>query len=143
MRVYFVPFLIFLCLDALAQDYNVSNIPEPLKNGANAVMRISKAQFEILSIDKAEFRVHQAVTILNEQARDEAFLVLGYDKLSSLSEIEVSVFNAAGKRIKKVKTSEINDRSAYTGNLFDDARVKYIDLTRRYRGNHFELDQCI
>ena len=110
------------------QDYNINSISEELLVDANAVVRKDEGSFKILSRDKAEYSIHYAFTILNERADNLAQLFMGYDKLSNLNNIEVNVYDASGKRIRKVKSKEIGDRSAYTGNLFDDARIKYIDV---------------
>lgn len=111
-----------------AQDYNAFIIAEELKEGANAVVRKDEGHFKILSIDKAEFTFHYAVTILNERADDMAYIAMGYDKLKSLSDININVYDGVGKRIKRVKANEIDDRSAYSDNLFDDNRIKYVDV---------------
>ena len=110
-----------------SQGYEVSHIGNELTQDADAVVRIDQGYFKILSMDKAEFTAKRAVTIFNERANDHAHIVLSYDKLSSLSEIMVTVYDANGKRIRKVKASEIYDRSAFSDNLFDDVRIKYID----------------
>ena len=130
MRVFFSLMVVFWGLWSDGQNYKVSAIPEALSTGADAVVRTDNGEFEILSIDKAQYSIHYAVTILNERANREAKLVMGYDKLSNLTEIEINVYDALGKRIRKVRPSEINDRSAYSGNLFDDSRIKHIDVSQ-------------
>ncbi len=128
MRKPLVAILFCFCSSLLAQDYAVQNISEEMREDADAVVRADHGSFKILSIDKAEYAIKHAVTILNQRANDQASVVLGYDKLTSISEIVVTVYDANGKKIKKVRPSEITDRSAYTGNLFDDARIKYVNV---------------
>lgn len=120
---------VLTCLQA--QDYSVDNIPPNLKEDADAVIRVDNGYFKILSVDKALYEIKHAVTILNEDADNRAYLVLGYDKLSSLVNIEVNIYDDRGKRIKKVKSGEINDRSAYSDNLFSDSRIKYVDARQK------------
>jgi hypothetical protein len=120
-------------LQAEATDpkYPVSQIsPELLKN-ANAVVRKDEMVFTILARNKARVYSHYAITILNEKGNDFAETVLSYDKLTKIKDIKANVYDAAGKQIEKLKASEIEDQSAFSGyTLFSDDRLKIIDLTQ-------------
>lgn len=126
-RLYSSFLLTILTIFIHAQDYSINNIPQSLMEDADAVVRVDNGYFKILSVDKALYEIKHAVTILNEDAENRAYLVMGYDKLSSLFDIEVNIYDENGKRIRKVKSGEINDRSAYSDNLFSDSRIKYVD----------------
>ncbi|MBI9060786.1 MAG: DUF3857 domain-containing protein [Marinilabiliaceae bacterium] len=111
-----------------APHYAVDKIPAELKKNANAVIRSEELSFEVLSSSKGKLSTRYAVTILKEGAVNLSVLRLTYDKLKKVSNIEGTIYDAQGKRVKKIKNDEIKDFSAISGaTLFSDNRVKYID----------------
>jgi len=123
--------LLASCLELNAADsrYPVHTIPEHLKKDVNAVVREDRMVFRIISRNKGKLNSFFAVTILNDKAKSFAEMVLGYDKLSKITDINAFVYDADGKQIKKLKNSEIYDQSAYDGvALYSDNRIKVIDL---------------
>ncbi len=131
-----VIFLIFIfcgTLSIIAGDkkYPVSEIPDSLKQGMYAVIRIKESQFEILSVSQSVHKVHYVVTILNEKAKFMAANVAHYDKLRKILTFKGTAYDALGNEVKKLKQSEIVDQSATSGGtLFDDNRIKYADLSQ-------------
>ncbi|HMI64452.1 MAG TPA: DUF3857 domain-containing transglutaminase family protein [Cyclobacteriaceae bacterium] len=128
--------IVFFCSSlhiTLAGDpkYPVSAIPEELKADMNAVIREEQLVFKILSKSKAAEYVHKVITIFNQKGKLHAAEVVGYDKLSKIKNIGGSVYDAAGKLIKKLKNSEIVDQSAFDGfSLYSDNRLKHFDLSQ-------------
>ncbi len=117
---------------AYAKDpprYPVSDIPEELKKGAYAVVRDDVTSFTILSKNSATLRVLFAVTIFNEKGKRFARKIVGYDNLRKVTSLKAQAFDGNGSVIKRLKSSEITDRSAVDG-FYDDARVKLADLTQ-------------
>jgi hypothetical protein len=56
---------------------------------------------------------------------------LEYDKLTKITDINASAYDAEGKQIKKLKNNEIYDQSAYDGvALFSDDRLKAVDMSQ-------------
>jgi hypothetical protein len=109
-------------------SYAVWSIDAELIRSAKAVVRISEEEFEINSIDKAERRVHYAVTILNNNGLDNAKFKEYYNKFRRITGIHANLYNAAGEKIKSFEKSEVQDLSAASGfSLYDDSRVKYLD----------------
>lgn len=128
-------FIIFLCSGFTAgwagdPKFPVSQIPEDLKKDVNAVVREDKSVYTLISQAKATFYAYFAVTILNANGNEFASLRLDYDKLTKITSLNGSVFDAYGKQIKKMKSNEIIDRSDFSGSLFSDDRVKLIDLAQ-------------
>lgn len=126
-------FFCLCCFTSLAGDgdlkFPVSEIPEELTKNVNAVVRENNRTFRIVARDRAVYRVHTAITILNEQGKSFATEVVGYDKLTKVRDITGTVYDASGKVIKRLKNSEIYDQSAFDGvTLFSDNRLKAIDL---------------
>lgn len=117
----------------LASDpkYPVSAISEDLKKDVNIVVREDKMVYRIVSKNKGSMYAHYAVTILNGSGQRSAKKSFFYDRLSKLKELKGAVYDAEGNLIKKLKNSEITDRSAFDGfSLFSDNRLKIVDLTQ-------------
>src|SRR5690349_20851775 len=103
--------------------YPVSAIPEDLKKSAYAVVREDDMAFTILSKSTASLHVHNVVTIFNDKGKHFAKEAVYYDKLRKVVSLKAQVFDANGFLIKRLKTNEITDHSAFDG-LYDDTRVK-------------------
>src|SRR5690606_10530872 len=72
----------------------------------------------------------EVITILNKNGADLAEKIVSYDKYSKINFIKANLYDAQGVLIRKIKASEIYDRSAYDGfSLYSDNRIKYLDLT--------------
>jgi Domain of Unknown Function with PDB structure (DUF3857)/Transglutaminase-like superfamily len=111
--------------------YPVSLIPQNMKDGMYAVVREDFYRFEILAINKSRYTVHKAITILNENGRNFATEAVFYDKMEKILSISAIAYDANGEVLKKLKNSEIIDRSAYdAGSLFTDNRYKLMDITQ-------------
>lgn len=133
MRTYLVSLALLLSITVHSKDdpkYPVSGIPENLKAGMYAVIREDFYRFEILAINKSRYRVHKAITILNQNGRNFATEAVFYDKLEKIQSISGIAYDSNGEVIKKLKSNEIVDRSAYDGSLFTDNRYKLMDLTQ-------------
>jgi Domain of Unknown Function with PDB structure (DUF3857)/Transglutaminase-like superfamily len=135
-------------------DYSVANIPEALLKNANAVKRMEILRFEISNGNHATYYQKVAYTILNERGDRWASFAEGYDKLRSIESFEGTLFDAAGKKIKSLKKSDIKDVSGSDdANLMDDNRIKWhsffdkaypftveYEVEVRYKGTMFMPD---
>jgi transglutaminase-like putative cysteine protease len=108
--------------------FPVSAIPEHLKKDANVVIRENKVVFTVLAQNKAKCYTYFVATVLNPKGNDYGIKVLGYDKNRKLGELQAAAYDANGNLIKKLKKSDIYDQSAYDGSLYNDNRIKVIDL---------------
>lgn len=114
--------------------YPVKEIPAELLKDANAVIRKESLSVSVESIGHAKKHYLCAITILNKQAEHWAEHVIGYDKLRTVRDFRASLYDAEGKLIRKLKSSEIVDTKAYEDNsLYTDNRYKVAELkTTRY-----------
>lgn len=109
--------------------YPVNEIPENLKKNSNVVIRDAQTTFTIVAVDEARYKVRQAITILNEFGKSSAVGHIPYDKLSKIINFEGSVYNANGELVRKLKNSDIFDRSFVSGfSLYEDSRMQIADL---------------
>jgi hypothetical protein len=107
-------------------EYPVSAIPAALKENAHAVKRFEEVTLRVVSPSESRYNYHYVITILDEQGEDQARLVEGYDALTEIRSISGALYDAAGKRIAKLKQGDIKDVSGVGGGAFmSDDRVKY------------------
>ncbi|MBU2914649.1 DUF3857 domain-containing transglutaminase family protein [Reichenbachiella agariperforans] len=116
---------------AQAQTYRIDQIPDSLKENANAVYLLDEVTFEIIDEKKAIYHSHQVIAILNAKAKRLASETIGYDKLTKINSFTGKRYNQFGKLVAKSKKSDIYDRSATSGGtIFDDSRYQHLDLTQ-------------
>lgn len=110
--------------------YSYSTIPANLKQNANAVIRLHEIHVSFNSINNMDVAEKRIITILNKEGRDNVDAVLHYDKNVKIKELEVLVYNALGKEIKRIKKNDFKDASAVDGGtLYSDSRMKYLEYT--------------
>ncbi len=126
--LFFMTEVFNLQLFAKEIKYPVSSIPETLKSNARAVVRRNDIVFEVTSISSAKLTVDFAITILNKNAVDDSYFSEYYDKFTRISNIQASVYDINGLKIKRISADEILDFSAISGfSIYEDDRVKSID----------------
>ena len=81
--------------------FTIESIPDSLRQNANAVYFLDEASFEIVSANKAIFRSHTVVAILNSKGKRHATQYIGYDKLRKINSFSGKVYDQYGKEIKK------------------------------------------
>jgi hypothetical protein len=108
--------------------YPVTLISDELKKGVHMVVRENHVTYKVHAQDRATLHVVEAYTILNNSGRSYAEKVIGYDKLKKVTSFKGVAYDQAGIVIKKLKSTEIVDQSAFDGSLFTDDRLKYADL---------------
>lgn len=108
-----------------AQNYAVSAIPDSLLKNSNAVKRFEEI-IVTLSENGTLTTTHKyAITILNEAADKYAWYQNYYSKLRKLNNIEGSLYDAKGVKLKEVKRKDIIDVPGSDGfSLMLDDRVK-------------------
>lgn len=135
MRVLFTVLFIAAGLQAsFSKDikYPINAIPEQLTKNANVVIRLDIGEFTIEKIDRATFKVHQVISIMNEKGSGHALVAADYDKLRKLTFKSAYVYNKTGEEIYKLKKSDIVDESNISGySLYEDNRIQGIDLRQK------------
>lgn len=129
MKNILILLLLPLCIWANKPEYAAHLISEELKKDANAVIRRNVIEFDVRTPGKAHFKQQMAVTRLNSKAAYDD-LYINYSNYIKIDHLEINVYDASGKLIRKVKKNEIEDISA-SGNstIAQDYRLKYLDLS--------------
>ncbi|MEO6406600.1 MAG: DUF3857 domain-containing protein [Ferruginibacter sp.] len=109
-----------------AQKVNIliPAIPAILKENAHAVLLENREEFEIKSISKASYKVHQLITVLDEQGK-EYLSFWGYaDKFHMLDEVDIRLYDGQGKMQKQFNKKDLI--SFYAGDgLITDTKLYY------------------
>lgn len=134
MKFYLRFLLIIVCFYAISEsiviaqnNYAASLIAPELKVNAKAVVRLHETTITIISNNKATTRNHFIITILNDNGRELSLFRQGYDRFSSISNIEYIIYDSNGKKLKKIPRDEIYDFSASSYAGYEDNRIKLID----------------
>ena len=131
MRLLFCFLLIAMKGVASDPKYPISEIPEELKKGVNAVVREDKMVYTINSRSTATAYTHIVISIFNNNGKGFAEETIGYSKLSKITMFKANVYGPDGNLIRKVKSSEIEDGSAFDSfSLYSDNRYKSVDLAQ-------------
>lgn len=123
--------IVYLLITALlasatinAQSYDVSLIPESLKKNADVVIRVYDTEVEIKSTSKVKVTTKKAVTVLNQNGQRYAAYIKEYSKFTSIDNLDGTLYDATGKKIKSVKKKEFSDWSDNDQSLMSDSRYK-------------------
>src|ERR1700722_15571642 len=118
------------------QDPVAASIPDSLRQGAGVVERVDETEIDIESPRKAKIHRRVVYTILNSTGDQYATLYTYYDKFHDLVSATGILYDAAGKELKKIRKSDMEDWStAGSGILMTDSRVKlyhFYDRTYPY-----------
>lgn len=119
-------FLLLMCLPALAGGELTF---AELAKEANAVIRNEETVFTVHSINSGTTRYKVTLTVLNENGDNHANFYVPYDKLSKVTSIEGIIYDRFGKKIKKLKNSDIKDVSSISDfSIYEDNRAKIANL---------------
>jgi len=128
-------FLLFVssCVSAKPddiQDYPVSEIPEELKKGANAVIREWSEVFRIVNPGEGVLEGKKVITILNQKGKGFSTAYVTFDKTITQGTIlRGEVYNAAGKRVTTIKSKDLQEESLIGGSFIEGKRVLYAEMS--------------
>jgi hypothetical protein len=110
-------------------DYDVKKIPTALLKDADAVVRINIIRFEVKNRKRSKEIVKCVVTIFKKEERHYGVLFLPYDKFSEIDELEGTIYDANGEKIRELEDKDIKDYSLISGYaFFADNRAKRAEL---------------
>ena len=123
----------FYIVNVVAQEYYpVNTIAAHLLKDASVVVRLQEKNIQIKDEGSALVKVKYVYTILNAGGDDYADFAQSYDKLMKPGNIDGTLYNAEGIRIKTLKKNELKDYSNTSeATLADDDRVKVHNFNHR------------
>jgi transglutaminase-like putative cysteine protease/LysM repeat protein len=131
-KLYLTLFLGFISNVVLSQEIQLASflIPQELKEDANAVIRDESTVIRITAINQMSVKVSRTITVLNKIGRGYVDAFVGYDNDTKIVGLSAEIYDALGKRLKKVKKKDFLDFSAVDGGtLYSDNRVKQLEYT--------------
>jgi transglutaminase-like putative cysteine protease len=106
-------------------DYNVSAIPAALKEKVHAIKRMEELIINVSSPTEKRVIHRYAITVLDASGDRYARFIDYYDKFRSIRSVSGTLYDAAGKQIKRLKQSDVEDLSGVGGSsLMTDDRIK-------------------
>jgi len=107
-----------------------ATLPAELRAGAHAVIRQQRTVFTVRSAGEAVLEEESVITLLDDKAEKMAVLQVPYDKLSKVNEVEAALYDEAGKLIKRLKKSELEDVSTDDESFASDNRARIARFSR-------------
>jgi hypothetical protein len=125
--------LVFFTLSAIAQDYNVSSIPDSLKTNANSVVRKYETRIVLTSDNSYKVFVEKVITVLNESGVENGHLVIVQDKSNQVKITSASVYNAKGYRIFRDPLINVNPLTYFStsNEIVGDLNYYQVELTSK------------
>lgn len=118
-----------LCFGSDGKPAAVLDMSPVLLTEANAVIRLDERHFELSGQGRGRLEVKKEITILNEDGLDHSKIRLHYNSFSEINRVRIELLDAAGDRIRKMRTRNMEDESVISGySVFEDSRVKKADL---------------
>ncbi|MGM5468697.1 DUF3857 domain-containing protein [Flavobacteriaceae bacterium LMO-SS05] len=122
-----------ITLIATAQDTDLiiaNTIPLELRDHANAVIRLETLALDLTAPNKLITKHKRIVTVFNSEGNSNIDAYVYYDNGIKINDIQVLIYDAFGKEIKKIKKRDFKDVSAVDGGtLYSDSRVLYLNYT--------------
>ena len=130
LLIFTLSILLITSTNTQAQNqWAVDKIPTNLKEKAHAVIRTSETFFTVKNIGEATEKNHLVITILDEQGMKYASQIVFYDKLTKINDLEGTLYDAKGEKVRRLKKDDTRDGSAVSdGTLFSDNRYKYAEF---------------
>ncbi len=111
------------------EEYAVTRIQPDLLRDEGAVYRLHEIDFQVMDDHRATERVTDVITVLKKEDRDEGELVVYYDRLADLTDLDGALYDSTGKEIRSLGKQDIQDYSAISSyTLYEDSRVRVAQL---------------
>src|SRR5438105_4480501 len=105
LLLFFIAAAHFISMAANDLRYPVREIPDSLKENANAVIRKLSVSYGMYETGHLNIRKTYAITILNEQGDKFANFEDVYNKFISVEKIEGVIYDKDGNQLSKIKPS--------------------------------------
>lgn len=113
-----------------SQTFPVSAIPENLKKNANIVVRKDMTVVQINKVDDIKYQYNTVTTVLNKDGNEKAVAYIPYDKGNSISNVKVTIYDEAGRKIKSFSKSDFGDfANNPQGIFYSDNRILVFNYT--------------
>ncbi len=92
--------LFFSCISCAGiSQLKLSDVPDSLLKGANAIVREEVARVQVKSASDAVVSYRRLITVLNESAKDELYFEEYTDRFKTIPEFSATLYNAQGNKV--------------------------------------------
>lgn len=110
------------------RNYAVSEIPAQLMQESKAIIRYSDEVLEFNLVFGATLKSYQAITILNKDALDLAYLTFDFNEFSNVSGINICIYDKMGQKVRKISDTELERYNIHSEeSLYESEYVKSFD----------------
>jgi hypothetical protein len=129
MRIVFL--IVFFGINlTFSQILKIPVITPEQKENANTIKISDFQTIEYKDYNRVNSSRKYVVLVLNEIGFINLDLSENYDKSNKIKDLNVTIYNSIGKKIKHFNKSEFKDRSVSDGfSVFSDNRILYLDYT--------------
>ncbi|SRX54614.1 DUF3857 domain-containing protein [Aequorivita sp. CIP111184] len=130
MKKIFCLAMLFCSASIFSQkDYSIKSIPKELTESSNSVLIDELVEIDVTDIGKMKEKAHRVIAVFNKLGDEDTNLYEYYNENSRVKDIEVRIFNAAGKEIEHFKKKDFMDVSRTGNNMYMDSRALYLRYT--------------
>lgn len=125
---YILPFFLF-CNSIFSQENLTAVFPDATRENANAIVKNDRTEIIFSSFNSMVIKKYRVVTVLNEGGLKHLEAFEYFDNSTSIKNIEVIIYNAAGSEVKKIKRKDFIENSVSSGSVITDTRILYLNYT--------------
>lgn len=111
-------------------NYTTLTISKEIKDKANSVVRLQEIDVVINSQKSYKINKNKVITVYNEYGLKNIDAIEYYSKSESINNMQATIYDFAGKEIKKIRRKDFIDQSVADGfSILSDNRMVYLDFT--------------
>lgn len=115
---------------AQKRDYAVLQLDKKFTNNANSVIVEQITEIDVTKNDRMLTTFRQVITVLNKKGDKEVIDYVAYDDDVKIKNLEATIYDASGERIKRCRKSDFVDRSIFDGvSIYNDNRLLVMGYT--------------
>ncbi|MEN9336152.1 MAG: hypothetical protein RLZZ500_1139 [Bacteroidota bacterium] len=112
------------------ETLKAQSIPDLLKENANSVVRFEKIDVTINSVKSYTISHKRVITVLNKRGENDIDAYLYYSPSEKVNALQLTVYNAQGIEIKKIRRGDFIDQSVSDGySILTDNRILFANYT--------------
>ncbi len=108
-------------------SYDISNIPEPIKEKASVITQYSLQRYLVEDLEKATYTTRKVYTIVSEEGDNAHVIALPSTRYFNLDEVDVKVYDKFGKQVSKHKKKDMVMQATGEG-LVDEGVYYFLSI---------------
>lgn len=108
-------------------SYDLSAIPENLKENASVITQFELQRYVVDEPEKASFNSRKIYTVVSEEGKEAQVVAIYSTHYTSLDELEVKVYDKTGKQLSRYKKKDMVMQATGEG-LIEDGAYYYLGI---------------